>query len=64
MQITIEFEDEDKTPDALNGWKYRSILCELDQWLRSNIKHADKDWQEIRDRLHEEINSEGVSIYD
>ena len=45
-----------------NAPKYDAALCDFDHWLRSQIKHGDKDWQEVRDKLHECLADRGVSI--
>ena len=42
---------------ALNGPIWETILYELDQYLRSQIKYYEKDkLQEIRDKIHESMN--------
>jgi hypothetical protein len=56
MKVTIEFEDQDEAMTALNAGYWKSVVFNLDQYLRNTIKHSDEDEtvrQEIRDRLHE-----------
>ena len=68
MKITLEFKDEDaeEALTALDGYKWKLALWELDQYLRSEIKYntdltdeAYEALEECRDkirRLLEEYN--------
>lgn len=64
MKIVLEFnmpEDTREHSDAVNGWRYRAVLTNLDEWLRSQIKYHDKaDLQPVRDNLWEELKNNGV----
>jgi hypothetical protein len=56
MKVTLEFDDQDEAMTALNAGYWKSVVFNLDQYLRNTIKHSDEDEtvrQEIRDRLHE-----------
>ncbi len=56
MKVTLEFDDQDEAMTALNSVYWKSVVFNLDQYLRNTIKHSDEDEtvrQEIRDRLHE-----------
>ena len=63
MKATLEFNLPDEQlefDNAVNGWRWSSIVWELDQHLRSQIKYNDKlteeqykVLQEVRDKLHE-----------
>ena len=55
IKMLISYDEQEifnKEPEKLlNGVNCRIALFEFDQWLRSKIKHEDKDWQEIRDQF-------------
>ncbi len=63
-----EPEDRDKLDLMTNGWKFRSSLFEMDQYLRDRLKYGeltaevDKNLQEAHDKLWEIINEHGVEI--
>jgi hypothetical protein len=42
MKATLHFEhdEKDELQDAINGWKWRLIVWELDQDLRGIVKHG------------------------
>ena len=40
MKATREFDDEQELLDAINGWKWKSVIWELDQDLRGIVKHG------------------------
>jgi hypothetical protein len=40
MKATLEFDDEQELLDAINGWKWKSVIWELDQDLRGIVKHG------------------------
>jgi hypothetical protein len=40
MKATLEFDEQDELMDAINGSKWRLIVWELDQDLRSILKHG------------------------
>ena len=42
MKVTLEFNGEEEREDlqlALNGWKWKNAMWELDQELRKTTKH-------------------------
>lgn len=61
-------EESHELADAQNGSKYRAILSDLAQSLRSKIKHGEhtdeqyKCYKEIREELFQLVNEEGVEI--
>jgi hypothetical protein len=71
-KVTIEFdtiEEQEDIRDALDGYKWRMVAWELDEFLRSEMKYneklsnleyefAEKTRQELRDR----INSYNLSL--
>jgi len=74
MKVVIEFdgiEERNDLNDALNGYKWKMIVWDMDQELRRYIKYDDKlndQAQEIVEKLREylrhTINEHGVNIYD
>ncbi len=65
-EATIKFdllEEDVEFKWCINGYKTASIIWELDQWLRSEIKHQDKnEYQSVREKLHELIQDEDLTI--
>jgi hypothetical protein len=60
MKVKFEFEDLDEAMTAMKGSDWKSVVFNLDQYLRNTIKHSDKEEtvrQEIRDRLHELLSN-------
>ena len=58
-------DEEDDWRDAANGGKWHNAACQLDEWLRTQIKHCDKDeLQEARDKLYELVEGSGISLWD
>jgi hypothetical protein len=40
MKAILEFDDEQDLRDAIDGWKWKSVIWELDQDLRGIVKHG------------------------
>jgi len=54
------FEEKDDARDALDGYKWKLAVWDLDQHLRSELKYNDKingDVYDAFDKLREEIRS-------
>jgi hypothetical protein len=73
MKATLEFnlpEDNTEYELANNANKMYSVLWEMEQWLRSNIKHAPDNMSEdtynayikCREQLRELMNDENISF--
>jgi len=72
-KVILEFdpiEDRDSMEDAINGWKWKMLVWDLDQHLRSELKYNDKltgeayeAVEKIREKLHE-LKSDGGLILD
>jgi len=73
MKAILEFnlpEDQDQFETAINGRKMYSILWELDQWLRGNVKyppdHMSDDeiraYEKCRKTLYELMLNENISF--
>ncbi len=64
-EITLKYsaEDEDAYLAALHGIDFYCALHDLDQWLRSKIKHEDKEeFEPVRDQLHECVANRGINL--
>ena len=74
MKVTLEFDGEEEKTDidnALNGWKWKMVVWDIDQELRRYMKYDDtideKTYDvvvKIREFLRETINDNGVSLND
>jgi len=66
MKVTLEFdsvEDAEELEITMNAYKWYSVVCKMDQRLRSmhkyeGIEHA----EEIREKLREIIYENGVKL--
>ena len=71
-KIILEFdsiEEAQDARDAIDGWKWRHSMWELDQWLRGELKYNDKLSQEtydtydkLREKIREILNDNGLNI--
>jgi hypothetical protein len=66
---TLTFDDENDLLIAINGYKFKLALWQVDQFLRSEMKYNDKLTSEqyeyaeiVRDKLHEFINDFNVTL--
>ena len=70
-EVILKFR-EDELEDArtaLDGWKWKSSMWELDQWLRGEIKYNEKlseetdvAYQAVRDKIREILNDDNLNI--
>ena len=71
-KVTLEFdpiEDRDDMESAINGWKWKMLVWDLDQHLRSELKYNDAvtgeayaALEKIRERLHELKTDSGLTL--
>jgi hypothetical protein len=74
MKITIEFENEDAADDArdaLDGYKWKLAVWDIDQELRKSIKYDDKlhpevadAFEKLRDEIREILSSYKIQMDD
>jgi hypothetical protein len=75
MKAILEFQlpdDEYEYNLATNAWKFKSVLIDMDNWLRHKTKYSvdelsddeHKAYWECRDKLNELINEENINLYD
>lgn len=66
MKAILKFdlpEDRENYNHCNKAIDYYSALWDLDQWLRSEIKHQDKDeLQVVRDKLYEVMEDNDVKF--
>jgi hypothetical protein len=75
MKATLHFDhdEKDELQDAINAWKWKQICHELDQEMRSVVKHGIWDNREAtdveidvthywRDKLRELINEYNLNL--
>jgi hypothetical protein len=72
MKVTIEFSDEDAAEDArvaLDGWKWKHAMWELDQHLRNELKYNEKlppkvynTYEELRDKIREIVSDNNLTM--
>jgi len=73
MKATLTFnlpEDSHEFDMATQGASMHSVLWQMDQWLRGNIKHAPdsmsndeyKAYERCREELRELINNSGLNL--
>ena len=56
-------DDNDKFDVVRKAEDYRNVLFDFDQWLRGQIKYADKeDLQSVRGQLHDICETFEVEI--
>ena len=71
MKAILEFnldEERQQFEDAVDGWKWKCIVIELDNELRTRTKYASDDTPDevvdalvkVRDYLRELLNEEGL----
>lgn len=69
MKATLEYvfnlpDESEKLEDIVNGPRYKNVLWELDQWLRGQIKHCDKnELQPARDKIFELLEEHNLTFY-
>ena len=71
-KVILEFdsdEDRDDMESAINGWKWKMLVWDLDQYLRSELKYNDKltgeayeAVEKIRETLYELKNESGLKL--
>jgi hypothetical protein len=70
MKTILEFsaEEQDEANIAINGWRYHTVIWELQQFLRGEMKHGDlsdeqyQSYEKIRTKLFELIDENKAHI--
>lgn len=72
MKAVLEFdlpEEQDDFYTASNGWKYRSVIYDIDNFLRNKTKYEElteeqyNAYNEVRTELWNLINEHTLDIY-
>jgi len=69
MQITIRYDSREQAQAAMNVSDYRSLIQDIDECLRDEIKDGDgskkikSELQKIRDFMHETARGLNIEIY-
>jgi hypothetical protein len=72
-KVILEFDPNEEREDmesAINGWKWKMLVWDLDQHLRSELKYnpdnltdgAYEAVEKIREKLHELKSESGLSL--
>jgi len=71
-KVTLEFdpaEDREEMESAFNGWKWKMLVWDLDQHLRSEVKYntnvtgeAAEALENLREYLHELKSESGLRL--
>ena len=58
MNVILEFGDDEtkEAETALNGWKWKLAMWDLDQLLRSTVKHGVSILNKNQEATSEEMN--------
>ena len=72
MKVIIEFSDEDAVSDAqvaLDGWKYRAVIWDIDQHLRNEVKYNEQlpsevaeAFEKLRDKIRKILSENSLQI--
>jgi hypothetical protein len=68
MKVTLEFdgnEEQEEYQNALNGWKYRAIVNDIREMIRSKEKYTEEETislDELRQYLFDKLSAYEVSI--
>jgi hypothetical protein len=58
-------EDQTVMSEAVDGWKYRATLQDLDRRLRDRCKHHGEQWAcDAKEMLHETAGDNGVDVWE
>jgi hypothetical protein len=72
MEVIIKFLDEDAAEDArvaLDGWKWKHAMWELDQHLRNELKYneklpsaVDEAYESLRNKIREILSDNNLTM--
>jgi hypothetical protein len=62
MKYTFETEEEEEAKDLIQASSMKVVLFTFDQWLRGEIKHNEKPYDEVRETLRGMLNDYNVTI--
>lgn len=58
-------EESSEFDDAVNGWKWRCAMRELDEWIRGEEKHGKgiKDGYQVREKMREILQENNLDLW-
>lgn len=68
MKVTLEFdgnEEQEEYQNALNGWKYRAVVNDIREMIRSKEKYTEEETislDELRQYLFDKLSAYEISI--
>jgi hypothetical protein len=66
MKAVLEFdlpEEREELEMSLTAYRYYNVLCDLDNWLRGEIKYNGKnEYEDVREMLHTMLDEENLEI--
>lgn len=73
MKATLHFDDTEELQDAIDGWKWKLAVHDLDQEMRSVLKHGywhNREATDVeidvteywREKLRELVNDENLNL--
>lgn len=68
MKVILEFdgiEEQEEYQNALNGWKYRAVVNDIREMIRSKEKYTEEETislDELRQYLFDKLSAYEVSI--
>lgn len=71
MTLSFKLPEEEKEMQlCINAWKWKSVVEDLDQFLRNKIKYAEKAslitevYDIVRSQLHNLLSEERLELHD
>ena len=71
-EIILKFDSVEEADDArmaLDGWKWKNAMWQLDQYLRAELKYnekisaeTDKAYENIRQKIRELLSDDNLNI--
>jgi len=68
MKVILEFdgsEEQEEYQNALNGWKYRAIVNDIREMIRSKEKYSEEETislDELRQYLFDKLSAYEINI--
>lgn len=56
IRISYNNEEISEATESLRIDEYRAFIWDFSQWLRNEVKHGDKPYQEVKDKFWEMFN--------
>ena len=63
-RYTLTTTNKREFQQALKATDYLLALWDMDQWLRGQIKYEGKEYDEVREELHNILERHGIDLDD